>query len=68
MIEVNGAEWTESVVLYTVVILPPASRKSPVFKIMMRPVRQWEREEVKKAVPRRLAAQDGVDVWGRELK
>ena len=67
VIDVDGSEWREPVVLYTVVILPPASRKSPVFEIMVRPIRQWERDEVKKAAPKRLAALDVVEVREKEL-
>ena len=61
-------EWSEPVVLYTVVILPPASRKSPVFKIMVRPVEEWEKKEIKKAAPKVLAAQDVVEVRAKELE
>jgi hypothetical protein len=68
VVEVGGTGWSELVVLYTVVILPPASRKSPVFKIMVRPVKEWEKEEVKKAAPTMLAAQDVVEVRAKGLK
>jgi hypothetical protein len=68
VVEVGGTGWSEPVVLYTVVILPPASRKSPVFKIMVRPVKEWEKEEVKKAAPTMLAAQDVVEVRAKKLK
>ena len=68
VVEVGGTGWSEPVVLYTVVILPPASRKSPVFKIMVRPVEEWEKEEVKKAAPKILAAQDIVEVREKQLQ
>ncbi|SDD94968.1 YfjI family protein [Actinokineospora iranica] len=36
--------WEEPVNLYSVVVLPPASRKSAVFKAMTRPIRAVEKE------------------------
>ena len=68
VVEITGTGWTEPVILYTVVILPPASRKSPVFRIMVRPVEEWEKEQVKKAAPKILAAQDVVEVRAKELQ
>jgi replicative DNA helicase len=41
--------WSEPVNLYSVVVLPPASRKSAVFKAMTRPIRMVEKELVEQA-------------------
>ncbi|WP_158842673.1 YfjI family protein [Saccharothrix deserti] len=41
--------WDEPVNLYSVVVLPPASRKSAVFKAMTRPIRAVEKELVAEA-------------------
>lgn len=41
--------WDEPVNLYSVVVLPPASRKSAVFKAMTRPIRLVEKELVQQA-------------------
>jgi hypothetical protein len=41
--------WTEPVNLYSVVVLPPASRKSAVFKAMTRPIRMVEKELIDQA-------------------
>ncbi|MEO6089239.1 MAG: YfjI family protein [Umezawaea sp.] len=41
--------WSEPVNLYSVVVLPPASRKSAVFKAMTRPIRAVEKELVEQA-------------------
>ena len=48
VVEVGGTGWSEPVVLYTVVILPPASRKSPTFGIMVRPLGSGRKSESRK--------------------
>jgi len=68
VVEVGGSDWSEPVVLYTVVILPPASRKSPTFRIMVRPIEEWEKERIKDAAPKILAARDVVEVREKQLQ
>ncbi len=60
--------WTEPVGIYTVCILPPASRKSPAFKAMTAPLREWEWESVDAASEKVMAAQDLVDVAEKRLE
>lgn len=43
--------YTEPAHLWTAAVLPPGSRKSPVFEHMTSPLRAWERERVEKALP-----------------
>ena len=41
----GNADWAEPLNIYTVVILPPAERKSSVLSMMIRPVEEYEKEE-----------------------
>lgn len=41
----GNADWEEPLNIYTVVILPPAERKSSVLSMMIRPVEEYEKEE-----------------------
>ncbi len=41
----GNADWVEPLNIYTVVILPPAERKSSVLSMMIRPVEEYEKEE-----------------------
>ncbi len=41
----GSAAWDEPLNIYTVVILPPAERKSSVLSLMIRPVEMYEKEE-----------------------
>lgn len=41
----GNADWAEPLNTYTVVILPPAERKSSVLSMMIRPVEEYEKEE-----------------------
>lgn len=58
-----GVRWSEPVNLYTVAALPPGTRKSPVFKAMLKPLRDAEKqlrediaaERVAKTVARKVA-------------
>ncbi|SDO94385.1 Protein of unknown function [Actinopolyspora xinjiangensis] len=43
--------WDEPVNIYTVVALPPATRKTPVFRAMTRPLQRAEAELLEKARP-----------------
>ncbi len=41
----GNADWAEPLNIYTVVIFPPAERKSSVLSMMIRPVEEYEKEE-----------------------
>ena len=41
----GNADWAEPLNIYTVVILPPAERKSSVLSMMIRPVEEYEKGE-----------------------
>ena len=41
----GNADWAEPLNIYTVIILPPAERKSSVLSMMIRPVEEYEKEE-----------------------
>ncbi|MGC2894652.1 DUF3987 domain-containing protein [Bacillus cabrialesii subsp. cabrialesii] len=43
--------WIEPLNLYTLVILPPANRKSAVFELMKRPIIKFEKEERERKQP-----------------
>lgn len=61
--------WTEPAGIYAAAILPPGSRKSPVYDRYERPIREWEAEVQREAGPRRRAALDRVEVLeGRHRK
>lgn len=60
--------WREPVGIYTAVILPPASRKSPAFAAMTAPLREWEEARITRAAPLVAAALDAVDVAERNLE
>lgn len=53
-------DWTEQLCLYVVVALPPGERKSPVFRDVVRPIIEFEREHSERLLmddvtPERLA-------------
>jgi hypothetical protein len=60
--------WTEPVGIYTVCILPPASRKSPAYSAMVGPLRECEAESISRAFPAVLKAQDAVEVAEDKLQ
>jgi len=62
------AGWPEPLNLYTAVVLPPASRKSPVFKDMVEPIRAYEKELVAAARPGIATARAERDIKEATLK
>lgn len=44
-------DWVEPTNPYIVVIMEPGSKKSPVFKLAMQPIREWVKEERKRMQP-----------------
>lgn len=61
-VAVDHRGWTEPANVYAVGILPPASRKSPVYSAMIAPLVEWERDEQERVGPSYRRAQDRVDV------
>ena len=59
--------WIEPVNIYTGIILPPASRKSPSYKAMTAPLREWEADEIKAVAPDLANARDRVAVAEKSL-
>ncbi|PRX99652.1 DUF3987 domain-containing protein [Allonocardiopsis opalescens] len=49
--------WVEPVNIFTVVAMPPASRKSPVFKAMVAPIMRAERHLQERVQPQRAEAE-----------
>lgn len=41
-VKLKGSSWVEDVNIYLVIGAPPGTGKSPVFKIIIRPVKAWE--------------------------
>ena len=58
----------EPVHVWTVVVLPPGSRKSPVVNAIAHPLREWERKRTERVRQDRLRALDERDVLERQLK
>lgn len=53
---VDRRAWRELVTLYTVVVLPPATRKSAVYAHMVRPLETWEVDACARVAPMHRAA------------
>lgn len=62
VIRVDARGWREPSVLYAVIILPPGSRKSPVYKRLTKPICIWERDERERIASAYRRAMDAVDV------
>lgn len=60
--------WEETLGIYVAPILPPGSRKSPVYERYERPIRDWEAEAQRDVGPRRRRALDRVDVLEGQLR
>ncbi|MCH7553198.1 MAG: DUF3987 domain-containing protein, partial [Chloroflexi bacterium] len=58
---------TEPVNIYGVVVLPPAARKSPVFRLMVAPIEQYEATEAEELMDARPAALEECDVAEQRL-
>jgi replicative DNA helicase len=64
VVAVDERGWVEPVNIYAAAILPPASRKSPVFAAMIAPLEAWEREERERAGPAYRRARDAAEIAG----
>jgi len=60
--------WIEPLNLFVAVVLPPASRKSAVFAVATKPLREYERAEAARVRPERNAALSRLEVSERRLK
>lgn len=54
--------------LWTATVLPPGSRKSPVFRLMARPVFDYEEDEADRIAPERRRLQDEREVLEKALE
>lgn len=61
-VEVDRRGWREPVHIFAAVLLPPASRKSPVYSTMKAPLEAWEREQVEEIGPAHRRAKDRQEV------
>ena len=60
--------YTEPAHLWTVTVLPPASRKSAVFSHMVHPLREWEEDRAQEARPKRQRKLDQKEVAEKRLE
>jgi replicative DNA helicase len=63
-VEVRGS-WREPTNLYTVVVLPPGSRKSAVFAAMIAPIMAAEKALIERAAPTIIEAELSAKVAGK---
>lgn len=61
-VEVDARGWVELVTVYCVAVLPPATRKSAVFRHMVAPLEAGERDALADTGPERRRALDRLDV------
>ena len=59
--------WEEPVNVFTVTSLPPASRKSPVFRAMMGPILMFEQKQTEKVRDQVTNAETMRDILGQKL-
>lgn len=60
--------WREVTSIYAAAILPPGSRKSPVYEAFEAPIRAWEADTQRRASQDRRTALDRVDVLNGRLQ
>ena len=63
-----GHDWTEPANLYIAVALPPANRKSGIFKEIVRPLVEIEKDEIRRVAPQIKAAEQDKKIWEAKLK
>ncbi len=64
----GNADWAEPLNIYTVVILPPAERKSSVLAMMIHPVEEYEKEENIRRNSRIIESQMVLDKLEKEKR
>ena len=67
-VDVDARGWREPANIYAAAILPPASRKSPVYSAMTTPLLAWERERVVEMTPSHRRARDRAEVAARAVE
>lgn len=55
--------WTEPAVLYAAIVAPPSSKKSPVFKEVLKPVKERQRQQYEAYQEQRLAYEQELEDW-----
>lgn len=60
--------WIEPLNIYTGAVLPPASRKSAVFRHVFQPLEDWETEQAEKETPSRQVAEDAREILEKRLE
>lgn len=60
--------WDEPINIYTAGVLPPASRKSAVYRHILGPLEEWEAEQAEAASPQHQAARDHREVLEKRLE
>ena len=60
--------WQEPLNIYTGAVLPPASRKSSVYRHVFGPLEEWEVEQSRKDLPTRQAAEDAREILEKRLE
>lgn len=60
--------WLEPLNIYTGVVMPPASRKSAVFRHVFQPLEDWEVEQAEKEIPSLRVAEDAREILEKRLE
>ena len=68
VVRVDNAWDQEWVTIYVVPVLEAAERKSPPFRLMTAPIRDWETEQARKVGPQLEVALELLDVEERRLR
>lgn len=63
-----GPEWYEPANLYIAVGLPPANRKSAIFKAVTKPLADIEKDEIRRLGPQIATAEQDKKIWAAKLK
>lgn len=66
-VRIDDRGWEEPANIYTVAILPPGARKSPVFARLVEPITEWERDKARAIGPARRAAEDTMAAREKSL-
>lgn len=67
-VKLAGSKWVEDVNVFIVIGAPPGTGKSPVFKVMSRPVNQWEAHLIKQSSSQIAAAKTRQATREKRLK
>jgi len=67
-VHVDARGWREVATIYTAIVLPPATRKSPVYAHMIAPIEAWERDALERVAPDYRRALDRVELAREALR